>query len=39
MESKEYFRWERFFTDLIESKTSDNPVMTYQKKKLDLLRK
>lgn len=35
IESKEYFSWERFFTDLIESKTSDNPVMIYQKKKLN----
>ena len=35
IESKEYFSWERFFTDLIESKTSDSPVMAYQKKKLN----
>ena len=35
IESRDYFSWERFFTDLIESKTSDSPVMAYQKKKLN----
>ncbi len=35
IESRDYFSWERFFTALIESKTSDNPVMAYQKKKLN----
>lgn len=34
IDSKEYVSWERFFTSLLVSRTQDNPLWAYSKKKL-----
>ena len=31
IDSAFYFSWERFFTDILEKETSDNPQMRYSK--------
>ena len=35
IDSSVYFSWERFFTDLLETKTADNTLMKYNKSKLN----